>query len=277
MTNKIEQFIKSAKQFKLLNRERADIKDQVFNFIKNNPVRSEVKPHLNYGSNVFFIPILSKYMTWLSRSIDRGFAILKVSEQNRGSSIGLKPIGTKFSFSSVMAVLLIISVLVGGGVAVGAERALPGDILYPIKVDVTEEVRGWMSVSEEAKADWELRRVQRRLEEAEEMASEGSLDADAGARIEANFDDHAQRVMARVEKFKNKENFNAAASVSLNFETALKAHEKILSRLAETRGDVEVQVKPIRARIKSEVRRSVEERRQLKLKIESGDNLSDIK
>ena len=249
---KLKEFIQKLKSIKLTESEKTAIKQNVLNFISPHPVRSlarakgasledlgeatsngtvrsDIKPRLNYGSNMFL---------------------------------------TNLNFGSIMAILLILSVLVSGGIAVGAEHALPGDILYPVKVDVNEEVRGWLATSEEAKGDWEIKRTEKRLEEAEQLADEGSLNTEASENIEANFEAHAQRVRERVEKFKNKENFNAAASLSLNFETALKTHDKILSRLANKKGNIiEVQVKLIRARIKSEVSESVKERKQINIQL----------
>lgn len=224
MDNNFKQFIKRAREINLTDAEKSAAKRSVLNFISQNPVRPGVQPRLGYGSNIFL---------------------------------------TKLSFVPSMAILLIFTIMVGGGVAVGAEKAMPGDVLYPVKIGVNEEVQGWLKVSEESKANWEIERAQRRLEEAEELADEGSLNAEASENIEANFEAHAERVRERVEKFRNKENFNAAASVSLNFETALKAHDRILSKLAQKKGNVEIQVKPLREKIRSEVRESAQNRKQI--------------
>lgn len=231
MEKDLKQFIRSARNINLSEKEKTEMKRSVLNFISENPVRPGVQPRLGYGSNIFL---------------------------------------TKLSFVQSMAILLIITIMVGGGVAVGAERAMPGDILYPVKIGVNEEVQGWLKVSEESKANWEIERAKRRLEEAEELADEGSLNAEASENIEANFEAHAERIRERVERFRNKENFNAAASVSLNFETALKAHDKILSKLAQKKGDFENQVKPLRARIRSEVRESVQNRKQIDVQFRGG-------
>lgn len=224
MDNQLKQFIREAKDTKLSDQERSSVKNNVLNFVSNNPVRAGIQPHLGYGSNIFL---------------------------------------TRLNFASTMAILLIFAVLVSGGVAVGAEKALPGEVLYRVKVNINEEVRGWMATSDEAKADWEIKRTERRLEEAEQLAGEGSLNLEASQNIEANFEANAQRVRERVEKFRNKENFNAAASVSLNFETALKAHDRILSRLSQKKSEAGVQVKPIRERIRSEVHESAQQRERI--------------
>ncbi|MDP3697722.1 MAG: DUF5667 domain-containing protein [Candidatus Taylorbacteria bacterium] len=267
MNKSSEQFTKGIKNMNLTVEEKSVIRQSVLNFISRNPV-SSVAPTM--------VPILPKFLIWLSRLIDRGFSMLKASEQNRGLTIGLRPIG---------AILLIMVIFVGGGVAVGAEKSLPGDILYPVKVGLSEEVRGWLSVSEESKANWEVERAQRRLEEAETLASEGSLDIETREKIEANFEAHAERVKERIVKFESKENFKAAADVSSKFETSLKAHHKILNRLtaetAETKDEVKKEVRPIQFRVQSEAKAWAKTRKDMELraggsvKAESADEDED--
>lgn len=248
-----DQFIKQVNQVKLSADEKTSIRKSVLNFIYQNPARYSVEqPHLNYKS---MVPILLKSLIWL---------------QNRGSTISFRLVGT---------ILLIISVLVGGGVTIGAEKALPGDTLYPVKVGLNEEVRGWLSVSEESKANWEIKRAQRRLEEAETLAEDGSLDLEARGNIEANFEAHADRVKKRIEKFENKKDFHAAVDVSSKFETSLKAHQKILNRLtAESKEEVKKEVRPIHSKVKSgakawaKTRKNMESKARGNINIESGDD-----
>ena len=65
-----------------------------------------------------------------------------------------------------MPIILILALMFGGGgISYAAEGAVPGDALYPIKVSVNEEVRDLVAFSPEAKADWETRRLERRLAE----------------------------------------------------------------------------------------------------------------
>lgn len=222
--NNFEQFIKQAKKINLSPEERSSIEKSVLNFMKENPVRPDTHQRLVYQNNAY-------------------------------ASFWSNMFQTKLNYVSSMAILLLISILVSGGAALGAEKSLPGDMLYPVKVSVNEQVQGWFKVSEEAKADWEVQRAQRRLEEAEQLAADGSLDAEARAQIEANFESHAERVRERIAKFESKENFNGAAEVSSNFETSLNAHQKILAKLSETETDAKVkgEINPIAVKVRSRV------------------------
>src|SRR3989344_5060788 len=102
-----------------------------------------------------------------------------------------------------MPILIAILIALGGGVSFAAEKALPGDALYPVKVNVTEQVRGFATLDARAKVEWEATLAERRLKEAEDLAAEGKLDSETRARLEANFKAHADRVQLRIENFED--------------------------------------------------------------------------
>ena len=130
-----------------------------------------------------------------------------------------------------MMVGLLIAIMATFGTGAAAEHALPGDLLYPVKIGVNEEVRSVLAFSEDAKAEWELLRSERRLEEAEQLAASNRFTSETRAKVEANFDRHAEKVNERIEKFENEGKTDAAANLSSNFEVSLKTHEQILSKL----------------------------------------------
>ena len=185
------------------------------------------------------------------------------SSQNRKPGIFL----AKLSFSYGVVMLLAIVLTAGGGLGLAAEKSLPGDTLYPIKVGVNEEVRGWLMASEKDKTNWEIQRVEKRLAEAEELASDGSLDVEAREKIEANFEAHAERVNQRIEKFEDKEDFQTATDVSSKFETSLKAHQMILNRLTvDSNEEIKKEIQPIEARVKSRADNIGKTRKRIELK-----------
>lgn len=83
-----------------------------------------------------------------------------------------RPIPTTLT-SVAMAVIL----LVGGGAAYAAENALPGDLLYPIKVHITEPVISRLTLTASQRAHWNIRTIERRLNEADALAvGSGTVD-----------------------------------------------------------------------------------------------------
>lgn len=158
-----------------------------------------------------------------------------------------------------MGIIIIIALLLGGA-SVAAERALPGNFLYPVKIDVNEKVVDWLAVGAHADAAWQARLAERRLEEAEKLASEGKMNADVKARIEANFKEHADRVEQRIEDFKAKSDFNAQADIASNFEVSLRAHEAILQKFSAENVDLGDVLSSLRAKVTAEAGKAEEDR-----------------
>jgi len=119
-----------------------------------------------------------------------------------------------------------------GTVSYAAEGSLPGDILYPIKVNISERAVTLATLSPEKSAAWQSRLISRRLEEAESLTSKGSLDQEKLAEVEARIGTAAEKVAEHINKFEKEKDLETAATVSSNLESALQAHEKILLNLS---------------------------------------------
>lgn len=77
-----------------------------------------------------------------------------------------------------MPIPLIIALLLAGGTSYAAESALPGNALYPVKVEVNERLAGLLNVSDEAKAQWQARLAERRIAETKDLADKNALDSE---------------------------------------------------------------------------------------------------
>lgn len=166
-----------------------------------------------------------------------------------------------------MAVTLIIVLFLGGGSAWAAESSLPGDALYPVKIEVNERVRGWVAISEEADAQWQARATERRLEEVERLVIENRLDTNTRGEIEANFEAHAKRVHERLGQLEANGNIDAAVDVSSKFETSLRAHTAILERLSREQESASAEIRPLLIRIRAETNTAAETRKDTEAKI----------
>jgi len=170
------------------------------------------------------------------------------------------------------AIAIILAVALSGGVTYAAEGALPGDALYPIKVRINEEVRAALATSAEADADWDARRVERRLEEAAVLAATGELDAETRVHLEERFAVHAERVKARVEKLEQAGKVEQAERVFERLAVSLQVHERILDEIiaaAAGTGKVEIEVKPLVRKIRAERRASQEHRAAAAARVEA--------
>lgn len=98
---------------------------------------------------------------------------------------------------AALAVMMAI-VVTSGGTSFAASGALPGDVLYPIKVNINEEIQSFVAVTPNAKAKVGVMRTEKRLEEAKTLAAEGKLDDKTQAIIETNIDRHSESIKANI-------------------------------------------------------------------------------
>lgn len=145
-------------------------------------------------------------------------------------------------FAPALAAFLIAAVA-GGGTALAAERALPGDPLYGFKTELNERARLALTLSAEARAEGNAWRAERRLEEARALAERGRLTEERKERLEENFSEHAARAGARVALIAE-DDPALASELATKFEASLSAHEAILAaRGTDPEGRVRVSLR----------------------------------
>lgn len=91
---------------------------------------------------------------------------------------------------AIVAVFAIVFVM--GGLTTAANNALPGDVLYPVK-HILEDARSAVSLSAESKAEWEVHRLERRIDEAAILEGMGELDQEKQDKIDGYVAEHAER------------------------------------------------------------------------------------
>lgn len=108
------------------------------------------------------------------------------------------------------ALALLVIIAVGAGTSLAAEGALPGDLLYPVKVKINEPVREVVTVSPVRKAHWEEEKINRRLEEAEALATQKRLNEKNREELESLLDDHVETFSHRIQEAEKVQNENEA-------------------------------------------------------------------
>ena len=98
-----------------------------------------------------------------------------------------------------MAGLLLFVIAGTGTVSAAAAGALPGDLLYPIKVSVNEKVEVALAPTPAAKSEVQVRLAERRVDEARELSVRGRLDKKTAKALSDNFDEHAAQAVALAE------------------------------------------------------------------------------
>lgn len=141
-----------------------------------------------------------------------------------------------FTFQRAVAFALVLVVLVGSTSAYAAGGSVPGDLLYTVKVNVNEPLRGALAVSNQAKINFHTNVAEERLKEAETLASKGRLGKDETAQIEASFDLHIAEAASIAEELENEEP-GSGEEASITLDSSIAAHGNILARIGSGSND----------------------------------------
>lgn len=177
-----------------------------------------------------------------------------------------------------MPILAIVAILaaLGGGVSIAAQSALPGSPLYAVKIDVNEPVMSALSFTDKGKAAFEAERAGRRLSEAEQLATTASVSADVTLQIQTNFKAFADRTQQRIDALSATDP-QAAADLASNFETALRAHEKVLARLSASSSHLHDELSDLQSIVDGEVGDTVKARTSAEADLKKADHSPEAK
>ena len=133
---------------------------------------------------------------------------------------------------TTMFTTLLLALLLSGGTSYAAESAVPGGVLYPIKVEVNERVVGALHVSKEAKARWETELASRRADEAARLAATNTLSADAEVSLRTEIAEHVAHAVTQADSLDEHGQTSVADTVRANVGATLRAHTDILADIA---------------------------------------------
>lgn len=144
-----------------------------------------------------------------------------------------------FQFTRILVPALVLVLVFGAGTVRAAQGALPGDLLYVVKITVNEGTEEVLAFSPVAKAGVSIALAARRIEEAEALAVQGRLTADLSATLEERFATHADRADLLADELEENDP-ESAAEVRAKLRSSLSAHGAILARLGSDSDDSEV-------------------------------------
>jgi len=120
----------------------------------------------------------------------------------------------------------------GGGTSYAAQAALPGELLYAVKIHVNEFVETALATTPVAKAEVQAVLAERRVEEAQALASRGTLTEVAATELQVRFDEHATAAQSLTEALATIDP-GAAAQIGTQFSSSLAANDAVLVSLGE--------------------------------------------
>jgi hypothetical protein len=120
-----------------------------------------------------------------------------------------------------MPLFLLIAAILFVGATFNAAGALPGDALYPIKLNVNEKVRTWVSVGDVANAQSHMHAAENRLIETEKLLDQNRLTAAIRTILEARISEEVGAVRKYIGKLKTEGNPQSAAAIETEFKAKL--------------------------------------------------------
>jgi hypothetical protein len=131
------------------------------------------------------------------------------------------PFAYLFKLTSFAAVFMLLVV------PFVAERAVPGDVLYAVKVQFNEEVRSTLTFDTYQKVEWETERLNRRIAEARLLASEGRLTVAVEAEVAEAVRTHTANAQREIDSLRTLD-ADAATIASIALDTTLEVQSSSL-------------------------------------------------
>lgn len=114
-----------------------------------------------------------------------------------------------------LAVLLLLGAS-GGGLAYAAESAVPGDVLYGVKIYVNEAVYARFQLTPEDRVRWAIARLHRRMDELRTLEARGAAEEQIDVAIGDTMEETAHDVEFEVEALPAAAAERAAARTAVN-------------------------------------------------------------
>ena len=196
-----EQLKNKADDIRLSAQERRDVRDRLVAFMEYHPM-----------------PAAEEASSW--STFAHGFKVTRVA-----------------SLSVITRATGVFAVLFFVVVPALAERALPGEMLYPIKLRFNEELRGALVSSPYQKIEWETERLERRLAEARLLSDAGRLTPEAEADVARAIKSHSDAAKQSIASIRVSDTDEAIlAEIALT--SALEVQSEMIGRREQASGSV---------------------------------------
>lgn len=135
-------------------------------------------------------------------------------------------------FRRTGALALIVFFFSVTAIVFASSSSLPGDLLYPIKVNVIEPIKGSTAITQAAKIEWEAEKANTRLQEAEDLSKEGKLNDTNRKEIEDRFVEHVKNFDSFTEqkrgRTEDKKTSDEKKQARIDFVNSIKEHTEAL-------------------------------------------------
>jgi len=220
----IKKYFKKEQKTKLLKNEKIQFRNNLISFMQDNPVRNT-----ELVRHIYQVPIFLKLKT------------------------------------QYMPLFILLALLMGTtGTAFAAENTVPGDTLYPVKLNITEKARGLFVLGNNSKAEWQTKLVERRLEELEKLSFNGEVPEEVRVKIEERIAVHTEKINQAINRLEERGDVQGAELLASHLESNLKGHKTFFNILNDIDDENTITTSTPKRNEKFEIKlKNIEERREL--------------
>ncbi len=208
----------------------------------NNNTEKEIKDHELHEKIHKIFSMAKETSLSHKEKIEGGLTLQTFMKMNTaGETSGLSPyiknifISTFTFFKQRQLVALALAIVLvfcgAGGTAYASSNSLPGDLLYPVKINIYEKLETAFARGTEAKTRVSVKHAVTRIDEVEKLAVEGRIDKSDEQSVNAGVALQSKEVQDNILKLKVEGNIDAAIRISSDFENSLNDHKKNLENI----------------------------------------------
>lgn len=131
---------------------------------------------------------------------------------------------TFFSRKPIAALMVLVLVFTSAGISYASNSALPGDFLYPVKFNINEEIIASFKFSKEEKVDWEIKRSEKRINEAKKLKEKNLFDEEKKNFLADKLGNH----LSKIDKIKSALKKDIASNVENQYSQKLKNDQDLV-------------------------------------------------
>lgn len=203
MKENFKNFIKRAQANKLSETEKDVLRSKILEFISFNPIRGKM-------------PIVR----------DRNYiSIFEV----------------KYFMKAASLALICVLVVGGSGVSYVAAKALPGEALYAVKININENIEETLATTPKAKLAVQSEHIQRRLDEVQTLRKENKLSSETQNIVISKLDEHTASASKSIDQLREEGDVSAVLEATSSLTPIFEANKDILEK-ENNKSDLENEV-----------------------------------
>ena len=121
----------------------------------------------------------------------------------------------RMSYYTMVAILFTVT-----SISLYAEGSLPGEYLYPVKVEVNDSLKVFSAFTAESRAETHINIINQRIQEIDEASEKGTLDVEALEYAAASLDEHTESVAELIAETHSNGNIIMSLEISENLDAS---------------------------------------------------------